>query len=127
MRSAVRLPGRRRGRRGARAQAIGGRPRVSRARRSDRAQRIGKARGGGVAAASTLAGGSAARQAAGYQATQLREQEGTEIGAAQRTALDTQAKARMLESSAVARAAAGGINAGFGSPVSTVGDIASRG
>lgn len=83
--------------------------------------------GGVISAISTIAGGSAANASAQYTATQLRQNASTEIGAAQRGALDDKLKASMVASEATARAAASGVNAGFGSPVTNVGEIAKRG
>jgi hypothetical protein len=83
--------------------------------------------GGLISAAGTLLGGSMSRQAANYQAAQLRQNAVTARAQVQRGAMDEQLKASMLSSSAVARAAAGGVNAGFGSPVTNVGEIAGRG
>jgi hypothetical protein len=45
----------------------------------------------------------------------------------QRKMLDTQDRTRMAESTITARAAAGGVDAGVGSPASDVGDVAKRG
>lgn len=85
------------------------------------------AAGAGISAAGTIAGGNAQRTAAAYQATQLRENASTQIGAAQRQALDERLKSSMLQSTTIARAAASGVNAGFGSPLTDVGNIAQRG
>jgi hypothetical protein len=97
--------------------------------------------GGGLSAASTIAGGNTAKQAGlmqqqaavlrqqgdNYQADQLVENEGSEIGAAQRQMLDTQFKTKMANSSLEARGAASGVNIGTGSPLATEKAIASRG
>lgn len=97
--------------------------------------------GGGLSAASTIAGGNTAKQAGlmqqqaalmqqkevNYQADQLVENEGSEIGAAQRQMLDTQFKTRMANSKLEARGAAGGVNIGTGSPLATEKAISSRG
>lgn len=90
--------------------------------------------GTAISAVSTIAGGNnaaamgAAQKNAAYaQAEQLRAQEGTAIGAAQREMLDTQAKAKMLMSTVRANAAAGGVNAAEGSPLQVTQQIAKRG
>lgn len=90
--------------------------------------------GSAMSAAGTLAGGSAAELAGRmkqtsdqFQADQLRENAASEIGASQRTMLDTQAKTRALTNSVVARAAGSGINAGVGTPVDLVSGIAKTG
>lgn len=96
---------------------------------------------GGLSAASTIAGGNTAKQAGlmqqqaalmkqkadNFQADQLVENEGGEIGAAQRQMLDTQFKTKMASSTLQARGAAGGINVGTGSALATDKAIASRG
>lgn len=82
---------------------------------------------GAISAGSTIAGGSAANASAQYTAQQLRQNASTEIGAAQRSALDDRRKTAFIESESVARAAANGVNAGVGSPVTNVGEIAQRG
>ncbi len=90
--------------------------------------------GAGISAANTLAGGSYAaqagqlqQQAANFQAQQLQENAPGEIAAAQRQAIDVNQKANMLRSSAVANAAAGGINAGTGSTLTNQAQIANKG
>ncbi len=82
---------------------------------------------GAIGAGATIAGGNAAKQASQYTATQLRQNASTEIGAAQRSAIDDKLKASMIASEVTARAAASGVNAGFGSPVTDVGEIKQRG
>jgi hypothetical protein len=90
--------------------------------------------GGGLSAASTIAGGNSAvalgnaqKAQANYQADQITENAGGELGAAQRQMLDTQQKTRLATSEAIARAAGNGVNAGVGSPVAITKSIASRG
>jgi len=92
------------------------------------------AAGTAMSASSTIAGGNAAAEAGkmqqnalNFQAAQLRENEGGEIGAAQREMLDTQLKTKQLESTVEARSAAGGVNAAVGSPLAAEKQIASRG
>lgn len=90
---------------------------------------------GGIAgAAGTIAAGNTAQtagllqqQADQYKADQAKENEGSEIGAAQRQMLDTQFKTKQLQSSLQARAAGNGVNAAVGSPVTATKAIASRG
>jgi hypothetical protein len=90
--------------------------------------------GSAISAASSLAGGGYAQeaaqmkqQAANYQAAQLRQNAGGEIAAAQRQAFDVDQKTNMLRSSAVANAAAAGVNAGTGSAVTNQSGIVGRG
>lgn len=90
--------------------------------------------GGGISAASTIAGGNAAaaagqmqQNAYNYQAAQVRANEGSEIGAAQRQMLDKQLQTKQLQSTIEARAAGGGVNAAVGSPLATEKSVASRG
>jgi hypothetical protein len=90
--------------------------------------------GSAISAASTLAGGSYAataaqmkQQAANYQAAQLQQNAGGEIAAAQRQAFDVNQKTNLARSSAVANAAASGINAGAGSAVTNQSGIVQRG
>jgi hypothetical protein len=90
--------------------------------------------GSAISAASSLAGGGYAQevaqmkqQAANFQAAQIRENAGGEIAAAQRQAFDVDQKTNMLRSSAVADAAAGGVNAGAGSAVTNQSGIVQRG
>jgi hypothetical protein len=90
--------------------------------------------GAGLSAANTLAGGSYAaqagqlqQQAANFQAQQLQENAPGEIAAAQRQAIDVNQKANVLRSSAVANAAAGGVNAGTGSALTNQAQIVNKG
>jgi hypothetical protein len=90
--------------------------------------------GSAISAASSLAGGSYAQevaqmkqQAMNYQAAQLRENAGGEIAAAQRQAFDVNQKTNMLRSSAVANAAASGVDAAAGSAMTNQSAIAQRG
>lgn len=89
---------------------------------------------GGLSAAGTIAAGNTAKTAGQlqqlsdqYQADQLRENQGSEIGAAQRQMIETQQKAKLLTSAVEARGAAGGVDVGVGSPVAAAKSIASRG
>jgi hypothetical protein len=90
--------------------------------------------GTGLSAANTLAGGSYAAQAgqmkqaaANFEATQDIQNAAGETAAAQRQAIDTNQKANILRSSAVARAASGGVAAGTGSALTNQAQIAGRG
>lgn len=90
--------------------------------------------GAGVSAAGTLAGGANAamlgqsqQNEANYQAAQLRENASSEIGAAQRTMLDTQQKARLAQGKLTADAAGSGFVASTGSPEAISESIARRG
>jgi hypothetical protein len=90
--------------------------------------------GTAFSAASTLAGGGYAAQAgqmkeaeANFEAEQDIENAAGETAAAQRQAIDTSQKANLLRSSAVANAAAGGVNAGAGSALTNQAQIAARG
>ena len=90
--------------------------------------------GAGLAAAGTIAGGNAAaalgqsqKNAADYQAEQLRENSASEIAAAQRQMLDTQQKTRLAQSRLTADAAGGGFVASSGSPEAISESIAKRG
>jgi hypothetical protein len=92
------------------------------------------AAGGAISAGSTLAGGSYAKaagvaqqQEADYQAKQLEQNATQAFASGQRKALDTTQRTQLAESSAIARGAASGVNAGTGSVASTVGQIARRG
>lgn len=92
-------------------------------------------------AAATLAGGDYARKAgdmartaayakAGeqdYEAGQIEQNAGQSLAAAQRKALDTKLKTDLTMSSAVARGAASGVNAGYGSSLNNTGELAQRG
>lgn len=85
------------------------------------------AAGGAVTAAGTLAGGKAA-ETAGEMTKQADEMAAEQsFAAGQRKSLDTQERTRMAMSTATARAGANGVDAGSGSPLATVGDIAKRG
>ncbi len=64
---------------------------------------------------------------ANYEAEQDVENAAGETAAAQRQALDLNQKANLTRSSAVAAAAAGGVNAGTGSALTNQAQIASRG
>ncbi len=90
--------------------------------------------GGGMSAMSTIAGGNAAaqmgaaRQAeANYQATQLKENAGSDLGAGQSQMLDKQLQTKLAISTGIADTAAGGVNAGVGSPVANAKALAGRG
>lgn len=90
--------------------------------------------GTAFSAANTIAGGGYAAQAgqmkqaeANFEATQDIENAAGETAAAQRQALDISQKANLVRSSAVADAAAGGVNAGAGSALTNQAQIASRG
>jgi hypothetical protein len=89
--------------------------------------------GGAVSAAGTLAGGSYAASAGRmqqaqdqYQATQLRTNAGQALAASQRTMMETQQRGNLAISSSRAIAAASGVNAGAGSAVENVGELARR-
>lgn len=95
---------------------------------------LSQAVGGAINAGSTLAGGNyavqagKAQQAADYRtAEQLTDNAAQAFASGQRKALDTTQTTKLMESTAVARAGASGVNAGVGSPASTVGQIAQRG
>jgi hypothetical protein len=90
--------------------------------------------GGGMSAAGTIAGGSAAaqagklQQAAAYsQADQLTENAAGELAASQRTMLDTREKTQLTQGTLVAKAAGSGFNAGTGSMLNDAGQIGARG
>ncbi len=90
--------------------------------------------GSAISTASTIAGGSYAnatgqmqRQAATFQAQQFQENAAGDIAAAQRQAIDAGQKADLVRSSAVARAAGGGVNAGTGSALTNQAEIVNRG
>src|SRR5579884_769857 len=83
--------------------------------------------GAGVSAAGTIAGGNAAQASAGYQAAQLRQNEGGAIASSQQQMFDTQQKARLAASKVAAESGASGTNAGVGSPAATTSAIAQRG
>src|ERR1700693_1074567 len=90
--------------------------------------------GTAISAANTLAGGGYAAElgqmkqaAANYQAPQDIENAAGETAAAQRQAINIGQKANLMRSSAVASAAANGINAGAGSAVTNQAQIAGHG
>jgi hypothetical protein len=92
------------------------------------------AAGGAISASSTLAGGSYAAQAgqlqktaADYQATELEQNASQAFASGQRKALDTTQRTNLAISTSRARAAASGVNAGVGSPVTNAGNLAQRG
>lgn len=92
------------------------------------------AAGTGLQAAGTIAGGNNAaaagrmtRAADDYAADQIDTNASSEIGASQRTMLDTNLKTKLARSSIVARAAGGGTNAATGSPLATETSVAGRG
>lgn len=90
--------------------------------------------GGAVSGLSALMGGRAAKtagqlqqQADEFKANQAGQNAGMAIGAASVRAQDTQQKTALAESTSTARAAGSGVDAGTGSAVENVGDIAKRG
>jgi hypothetical protein len=90
--------------------------------------------GTGISAANTIAGGNYAAQAgqmkqaeANFEADQDVANAAGETAAAQRQAIDINQKANLLRSSAVANAAAGGVDAGAGSALTNQAQIAARG
>jgi len=90
--------------------------------------------GGGLSAMGTLAGGSNAattgrmqQQAQQFQATQDTMNSAADIAGAQRQAIDTGNKANLMRSSAVAGAAAGGVETNTGSAVTNQAQITARG
>jgi hypothetical protein len=90
--------------------------------------------GTGISAANTIAGGSYAAQAgqmkqaaANFEADQDVTNAASETAVAQRQAIDVNQKANLLRSSAVANAAASGVNAGAGSALTNEAQIAGRG
>jgi hypothetical protein len=90
--------------------------------------------GTGISAANTLAGGRYAAQVgqmkraeANYQADQSVENAAGEIAAAQRQAIGTSQKANLLRSSAVADAAANGVNPAAGSALTNQAAIVNKG
>jgi hypothetical protein len=85
------------------------------------------AAGGAASAAGTLAGGNAAKTAGDLMQQQSIQNAAEATASGQRKMLDTQDRTRMAESTITARAAAGGVDAGVGSPASDVGDVAKRG
>jgi hypothetical protein len=90
--------------------------------------------GAGISAANTVAGGNYAAQVgrmkqaeANFEADQDVANAAGETAAAQRQAIDANQKANLLRSSAVAGAAANGINAGMGSALTNQAQIEARG
>ena len=83
--------------------------------------------GSGISAMGTLAGGSMAAQAGQAQKEALTNEAATAFASGQRTALDTTQRTKLLQSTAMARGAASGIDAGVGSPATNQGEIAQRG
>jgi len=90
--------------------------------------------GTGISAMNTIAGGDyaarigRAKQAeAKFEADQDVSNAAGEIASAQRQAIDVNQKANLLRSSAVASAAAGGVNTGAGSALTNQAQIAARG
>lgn len=90
--------------------------------------------GGGISAAGTIAGGSAAatagqmkQAAANNQADQETWNAAGELASSQRKMLDTRLKTNLTESSLTARGAASGFDASTGSMLTDAGDIAQRG
>lgn len=90
--------------------------------------------GSAASAAGTLMGGFAANKmgqmqqtAADFQAEQDRMNSASEIAGAQRKAFDTGMKARLVQSRAIAGAAAGGLTTTTGSPLETEAEIGERG
>jgi len=90
--------------------------------------------GTGISAMNTIAGGDyaarigRAKQAeAKFEADQDVSNAAGEIASAQRQAIDVNQKASLLRSSAVASAAAGGVNTGAGSALTNQAQIAARG
>jgi hypothetical protein len=90
--------------------------------------------GTGISAANTIAGGNYAAQMgrakqaeANFEADQDVTNAAGEIATAQRQAIDVNQRADLLRSSAVAQAAANGVNAGAGSALTNQTQIAARG
>jgi hypothetical protein len=90
--------------------------------------------GAGISAANTIAGGDYAAQVghmkqaeANFEADQDVANAAGETAAAQRQATDISQKANLLRSSAVANAAASGVNAGAGSALTNQAGITARG
>jgi hypothetical protein len=90
--------------------------------------------GAGISAANAIAGGNYAAQAgrmkqaeANFEADQDVANAAGETAAAQRQAIDVNQRAELLRSSAVAGAAANGVNAGMGSALTNEAQIAARG
>lgn len=83
--------------------------------------------GAAIGALGTILGGGASKTAAYYQAAQLNQNAVTARAQAQRGSMEDQQRARMAQSSAIARAAAGGVAVTGATPSSIVGGIAGRG
>jgi hypothetical protein len=90
--------------------------------------------GTGISAANTIAGGAYAAQMgrakqaeANFEADQDVANAAGEVAAAQRQAIDVNHRADLTRSSAVAQAAANGVNAGAGSALTNQAQIAARG
>jgi len=89
---------------------------------------------GGISAAGTIAGGSAAeeagrikQQAAYRQATQEELNAAGELASSQRKMFDTRLKTKLASSTLTARAAGSGFDAATGSMLTDAGDIEQRG
>lgn len=82
--------------------------------------------GTAVSAAGQINAGKAAQESAQFTAAQLRSNAGQSIASAQRSAIDTQTKGRLLASKTTAAAGASGVNAGVGSPAEDIADITAR-
>jgi hypothetical protein len=85
------------------------------------------AAGAAASASGTLAGGNAAKTAGDLMNQQSIQNAAQATASGQRKMLDTQDRTRLAESTITARAAAGGVDAGVGSPASDVGEVAKRG
>jgi hypothetical protein len=90
--------------------------------------------GSAMGAAGTLAGGANAKAAAQgqsqealFQAAQSKINAASDVASGQRTMFQSQQKTNLLASTATARAGASGVDAGTGSAVENVGQIAQRG
>src|SRR5258706_14790203 len=90
--------------------------------------------GGAMSAAGTLMGGANAaaygrmqQQAAEFQATQDVMNSASEIATAGRRAIETNTRANLARSTAIAASAAGGVTTTTGSPLVNEAEIASRG
>jgi hypothetical protein len=90
--------------------------------------------GSATSAAGTIAGGANAAAMgkakageASFEAQQATMNAGADVAASQRRMFDTQLKTNLTSSTATARAAASGVNAGVGSAAENVGEIQQRG
>lgn len=90
--------------------------------------------GAAVSAAGTLAGGNYAKTAGQmaqggeeFKAEEEEENAAQAFASGQRQAIDTETKTRLAVGAATTRAAASGVDAGVGSPVTDIGEISSRG